>query len=216
MMFDPLRFTIALGPLALYFLVLGRINLRSQPTVISGTRDAAALAIAVSGLFIIGPIELFLPATAADNFGPVAWLMICILYGLIVLLSILGQRPRLVIYNIDPAEFRQAFAQLCQRLDPAARWAGDNVELPSCGLDLRLQASLRNVTIIAQGEPVPFQPWRDLEQAVAAEFAPRAGRPNPRGAMLLGIGLAMLAAVIYQLSTEPQTVASLFTKMFRL
>jgi len=216
MMLDPLRFTIALGPLALYFLVLGRINLRPQSTVISGTRDAAALAIAVSGLFVIGPIELFLPSTAADNFGPLAWLMICILYGLIALLSILGQRPRLVIYNIDPAEFRQSFAALCQRLDPAVRRAGDNVELPARGLELRIQSSLRNVTLMAQGEPVPFVPWRELEQAVAAEIAPRVTRPNPRGAVLLGMGLAMLAAVVYQISSQPQTVASLFTKMFRL
>ena len=46
---DPLHLCIALGPVARYFLLLGSINLSRRPFVTSGTRDAAALGIAIVG-----------------------------------------------------------------------------------------------------------------------------------------------------------------------
>ena len=51
---DPVPLAIAFGPLALYLLLMGAINLGRRPRVISGARDAAMLAIALSGLLIVG------------------------------------------------------------------------------------------------------------------------------------------------------------------
>ena len=36
---DPLRFAIAIGPLAIYLLVMGIVNLMSRPFVTTGARD---------------------------------------------------------------------------------------------------------------------------------------------------------------------------------
>ncbi|MEI7903478.1 MAG: hypothetical protein WCK89_24835, partial [bacterium] len=58
---DPFRLCLAFGPVAIYAVLLGAINLLRRPFAVSGTRDAAALGLAVSGLVIVGPIELFLP-----------------------------------------------------------------------------------------------------------------------------------------------------------
>ena len=66
---DPLHLAIALGPLAVYFLLVGMINLSSRPLVTTGARDAAALGVGLSGLVFAGPMELFLPEDAAIHFG---------------------------------------------------------------------------------------------------------------------------------------------------
>ena len=58
---DPFRLCVAVVPLALYLLLLGGLNLRRRPTVVSGGIDLAALACGIVGLAAIGPLELFLP-----------------------------------------------------------------------------------------------------------------------------------------------------------
>src|SRR5437763_15545678 len=70
---DPLHLGIALGPLATYFLVLGGINLSRRPVLASGGRDAAALALALIGLVVTGPMELFLVEEAAVLYGGWVW-----------------------------------------------------------------------------------------------------------------------------------------------
>ena len=82
-----------------------------------GVRDAAALALAVSGLVIIGPMELFFPFEAAARFGPHVWLLLLALYAMGVVLVLLLLRPRLVIYNISVDTLRPILAELVDRLD---------------------------------------------------------------------------------------------------
>ena len=133
---DPFRLCIALGPLAMYLLLLGAVDLSRRPLLVSGLRDAATLALAVSGLVIIGPIELFFPFEAAVQFGPRVWLLLLALYALCVVLVLLLLRPRLVVYNISIDGLRAILAELVDRLDPDARWAGDSLALPGLGVQL--------------------------------------------------------------------------------
>ncbi len=63
---NPLHICIAFGPLAVYLMLLGLINLSSRPLVTNGARDTAALGVGISGFIMVGPCELLLPqATAA-------------------------------------------------------------------------------------------------------------------------------------------------------
>src|SRR4051812_131679 len=95
---------VALGPLALYFLMLGLVNLSHRPLLVTGARDAAALGLALAGFVIVGPMQLFMPEQAATQFGPYVWLLMVSFYALCVSLWILLSRPRLVIYNVSPSE----------------------------------------------------------------------------------------------------------------
>ena len=113
---DPFRLCLAVGPVAVYFLLLGAINLSRRPLLVSGVRDAASLALAVSGLIIIGPMALFFPYSAEARFGPHVWLMLLALYALIVVLWLLLLRPRLVIYNILADKLRPILAEVVNRL----------------------------------------------------------------------------------------------------
>ena len=92
---DPLRLCLALGPLAVYLLLLGSINLMRRPFLVSGGRDLAALSLALMGLAVVGPCELFLPEESIVVFGAYVWLMVLALYALWMTMLILMLRPRL-------------------------------------------------------------------------------------------------------------------------
>jgi hypothetical protein len=55
---DPFRFCLALLPLAVYLLVLGGLQLSRRPLLVTGARDLVALGLGLSGIMLIGPIEL--------------------------------------------------------------------------------------------------------------------------------------------------------------
>ena len=49
---DPFRLCLGLGPVAVYLCLLGTISLSRRAVLVSGVRDAATLALAVSGLVV--------------------------------------------------------------------------------------------------------------------------------------------------------------------
>ena len=114
-----LRIVFGLGPLAIYLLVLGWINLRPWPVVVRGERETAALGLALAGCVLVGPGQLLLPPAATQHFGPWVWPMLLLAYVLAVTLAILVARPRLVIYNVDPLAVRAVLVQLARELDAA-------------------------------------------------------------------------------------------------
>ena len=206
---DPFRLCLALGPVAMYLLLLGAVNLSRRPLLVSGVRDAAALALAVSGLVIVGPIELFFPFEAAAQFGPRVWLLLLALYALCVVLVLLLLRPRLVIYNISIDRLRAILAELVDRLDPDARWAGDSLVLPGLGVQLYVDnfAALRSISLISAGGNQSHQGWRRLEAALSAAIAREEIGRNPGGLGLIGAGLLIIAAIVVAIAQNPKAIA---------
>ena len=153
MQIDPLHLSIALGPLAVYLLLIGLINISRRPLLTTGTRDVTALAIAVGGFIIIGPMELFLPERAAAQFGGFVWLMLLAIYALFILLVVLILRPRLVIYNISLNELQPVLQCVATKIDCQAAWFGETLVLPSLGIQFYLDPNraLRNVQLISSG-----------------------------------------------------------------
>ena len=201
---------MALGPVVIYLFLLAAINLFRRPLLVSGTRDAAALGLAVSGLVLVGPVDLFLPVSASIAFGPFVWVFVLGLYALCLVLMLLLLRPRLVVYNISAQELRPVLANVAAGLEAEPRWAGDALALPSLGVQLHLESApgMRNVSLIATGGRQSHQGWRRLEGALAAELpAVQVGR-NPHAATLLAaaviLGLLLLTAVF----RDPQSVAA--------
>jgi uncharacterized membrane protein len=112
----PFPLLIALLPLATYLLVLGLMRAQRKPLVTTNIRDAAALAIAVSGLVMIGPIHLFFPSAAAAELGWVVWVVLAVFYGLCVTLLLLSLRPKIVVYGIKESELMQNLQQVAAAL----------------------------------------------------------------------------------------------------
>ena len=160
--------TLALGPVAIYLLLLGMVNLSRRPLMVSGGRDAAALALAMTGMLIVGPFELFLPEASLLHYGPYAWVMALAFYALCVAMGILMLRPRLVIYNISGDKLRPILADVVARLDSDARWAGDSLVLPNLEVQLSIDnfRVFRNVSLKSVGGNQNLHGWRRLEQAL--------------------------------------------------
>jgi hypothetical protein len=214
---DSLHLCIALGPVAIYFLLLGSINLSRRPFVTSGTRDAAALGIAIGGFVVAGPMELFLPEAAAVRMGFWVWPTCIAFYILCLSLAVLLMRPRIVIYNVTFEQLRPSLADIVQRLDSESRWAGDSLVMPNLGVQLTVesQGMMKNVQLTAAGTEQSFQGWRLLEAELSTVLRSAKGTRNPYGMSLIMFGLLMAASCIYWLSSDPQGVAQALNDMLR-
>ncbi len=170
---DPLHFCIMVAPLGVYFLLIGLVSLRRRPFVTTGARDAAAIGIAISGLMIAGPMELFFPESAAGRFGSYVWLLLIAFYGLCVSLIVLLMRPRIIVYNLSPQRLRPILADIAIRLDPKSRWSGDSLQMPTMDVQLHLEGSswMSNSQLVAIGDDQKFESWRRLERELRAQLA---------------------------------------------
>ncbi len=205
---DPFRLTLAFGPVAMYLLLLGMINLSRRPLMVSGGRDAAALALAVTGMLIVGPFDLFLPQASLMHYGPYAWVMVLAFYGLCVAMGILMLHPRLVIYNISADKLRPILAEVVAGLDSDARWAGDCLVLPNLSVQLSVDnfRIMRNVSLKSVGGSQDLHGWRRLEQGLAGALSQETVPRNPRGLSLFFAGLLILGGLAMVISRNPQAI----------
>ncbi|HWA98733.1 MAG TPA: hypothetical protein VG713_09585 [Pirellulales bacterium] len=202
-MLDPLRLTIALTPLGLYFVLIGVLHRRRRPTIVSGARDLALLGAGTAGLALVGPIELFMPRSASiAELGPYLWAMLLTLYSLCVSLAALAAKPRLVIYGSLPwADLRIAIAAAVGELDSEARWAGTTVSLPHLQIEFYLDWSAGQATTVltATTRHQNLAAWQRLHQSLAGHLPKRTERSwcalgwLAAGGALLAIAVRLIA-----------------------
>jgi hypothetical protein len=217
---EPFHQCLAFGPVAIYLQLLGAIGLSRRPVVISGGRDAATLALAVSGLVFVGPLALLFPESLAARMGPAGtkylWLVFIAMYSLGLVLVLLTLRPRLVIYNIAADQLRPILAEIVQRMDADARWAGESLFLPRLGVQLHLDGLgwMRNVSLVSSGPKQDFQGWSRLEAELTAALR---GVETPRsvsGLLLLTAGNLLVLWLALAIVQDPQAIAKTVFEMF--
>ncbi|MGO8688838.1 MAG: hypothetical protein ACLQLG_04335 [Thermoguttaceae bacterium] len=219
---DPFRLCVALGPVAIYLVMVGALNLSRRALLVTGTRDAAALGLAISGMILVGPLELFFPEAALDRLGPTGPLVVLgtkvSLCAMLLVLALLMLRPRLIVYNISADQLRSILAETVSRLDAAARWAGDSLAMPALGVQLHLDshAATRNVALVSCGAQQDFGGWRKLERALAAALAGVPVKRNLLGIPLLVAGVTLLAALATIIARNPQTIAHSLFEMLQM
>jgi hypothetical protein len=215
---DPVRLTIAMGPLCVYLLVIGWLNLSKRPFVTSGARDLLALAVALIGLVAIGPMELFMPERAAAILGAKVWMPLILLYLLIALLVSMLAKPRIVVYNITVDHLRPIVGSVVSDLDGDARWAGDSVCLPNLHVQLFVQShpGMRNVQLVASAGDQNLTSWKQLESALQQAMANVQVGMNPR-AISFFIGATIMAGMIaVSLFTGREVIAERVQDFLRL
>ena len=217
-MMDPLHMCISLGPLAVYLLLMGMVNLSRRPFITSGARDTAALGVAISGFIVAGPMELFMPESAANVFGPWVWLLLISFYGLGLTLIVLLMRPRLIVYNVTSEQLRPLLAEVVQKLDKDARWAGDSLTLPHLGVTLHAETAggMRNAQLVSAGPQQSFAGWRRLEWALIEALRESKGSPNPYGFSLVMFGLLMIGIITWYTVNYREVVQEAFFHMLRM
>lgn len=212
---DPFRLAIALVPLAAYCVLLGLVNARRRPFVTTGGCDLAALGAALSGLVLVGPIELFRPEEASAQFGSFVWLFLLVFYWLCVWLAVLIAKPRLVVYNIREEELRPVLAEVARKLDPQSRWAGDSLAMPTLGVQLHLECFeiMRHSSLVASGIKQNMAGWQQLSAELRTQLATLRVGANPRSLGLTLSAIALLAISITQMLVQPHEVAAAMKEM---
>ena len=215
---DPLHASIAVVPMAVYLLLIGWINLSPRAFVTTGARDLAALAIAASGLVIVGPMELFLPERLASIVGGWVWVPMILLYALFVTLSVLLMRPRLVAYNISADQLRPVVKEVLGDLDPDARWAGDSVVANGLGIQLAIEAhsGVRNVALVSVGPEQDLRGWHQLKLHLRDKLEGTKQPLNLQGISFLFLALILAIAVVYSLVGGRQEIAQSVQEMLRM
>ncbi|TWT48153.1 hypothetical protein Pla22_51540 [Rubripirellula amarantea] len=136
---EPFTFVLALLPLVGYLFVLGLIRFSRRALVTTGSRDVAALAVAVCGFVAAGPAELLFPTTAATVFGPMVWLALIAFYSLSVSLIALTVTPKLVVYGRTPEETFDALLRACLKIDAGSTGDANRLQVFLPSLDVRLR-----------------------------------------------------------------------------
>ena len=217
---DSFQACLAFGPLALYLLAVAALNLRRRPTLVSGTSDTAAMALALLGVVMIGPMELFFPESAALHplIGRLVWVPLVSLYGLCVVLVLLSMRPRIVVYNISIEELRRALADVVAELDPEARWAGDNLFLPRLGVQLHLDSvvRMRNISLVASGPHQNYLGWHKLHRSLATSLRGLRVARNVRCLALALSALGIIVMLTYLVVDNPDATLQAMREMFRV
>lgn len=213
---DPLRLTIALVPLASYCLLLGILNARKKAFITSGGADFATLAVALSGMVFVGPIELFRPEAATAEFGSYVWVFLLLLYWLGIWLAVLLARPRLVVYNISSEELRPLLSEVARSLDPQARWAGDSLSLPTVGVQLHLETFeiMRHVSLVASGANQNLATWRELGTQLSEKLELLPVDSNPRWLGIVLFAIILLAVSFTHMLNHPQQIAQAMQEIF--
>lgn len=202
----PFGFVVATVPLALYWLALAWLHSRPQPFAVDGRRDFIALALALFGVFFIGPGSATAPLSAMTIWGPNVWVLCGLLYFCVVLLSTSLQRPRVVVYNATCEELRATLSRVALALDDEARWAGASLNLPNLGVQLYVDGAAlgRVATLVGLDAPRSQQGWLRLEKELRVELA-RTEAPRRRGWIAfaaLGWGALIAAGVVFFESQE--------------
>jgi hypothetical protein len=209
MFFDVFHLAIALIPLAIYMVLLGGIHLRGRPLVTTGGRDVAALALAICGFAVVGPMELFFPEPAAREIGSWVWMLMLTFYSLCATLTILLSKPRVIIYNVSYERLRPVLGAIVPTLDKDARWAGECIVLPNLSMQLHVEFSpvTRNAQLIATGTRQGFEGWKRLESELATALRERNSSRNPFGVSMSIAGVAILGCVVFLLIRDSAEVA---------
>jgi hypothetical protein len=212
---DTFSACLAFGPLGIYLFLLGLVNLSRRPLVINGTRETLSLGLALAGLMIVGPMQLFMPQEAAVRFGQLIWLLLIGFYALSVTLLILLSRPRLIVYNISPEELRLALDAAARRVDPDAAWTSTALSLPTSRVHLHIEsfAPLGNIALLATGDDQSLAGWRRLEFALRDTLRETIVTPGAYGLWMFIVGAMMLAGLTFWVVDDPQTIAQGLQRM---
>ena len=217
-MSDPFSVALALGPLAIYLIVIGCLQSARKPIVTTGAQDTAALGIGISGFLMVGPLVLFFPKMAYGMLGGIVWVMLIAFYLLTLLLIILTMRPRMVVYGLDASEIRTPMLRAAQSIDPEARLEGEQIWFPSVGCSIRLDmlTAADVPQIVPQSQQISPVFWRRLLKALRLELSLLENRSRARGAGLIFVGMLMIGMIASSIVTEPQEIVSGFRQWLRL
>jgi hypothetical protein len=199
----PLQIAAVVAPVSLYFLVLGLLNTRSRPQMLSGRLDFAMLVVALSPLLVCPLLSwasqsyLAMAAAAAGGIA-VVWLLS-------------PAQASWVIYNITPAEAVDAVAKALERGGlPFQRRQGERFfRLPGGQVELGSFSLLRNVTVRMTG--CDHRTAQLFEQALAGRMELLSAQTTPMAMAMLLVATTMLVAPLAMVAPRAVEIVRILT-----
>jgi len=180
-----MRIATVVLPVAVYFFILGLLNSRKTPQLLTGRRDFVLMIAALSPLLLLPLVEALRPwplAAAVALAGAV---------GAVALLAPRGQNW--VVYNLPADQARQIIARTLEQLGVGHQVQGSSFRLDGSA---RLRISgfplLRNVSLYLEGGRDDL--GKRLEDQLARTLATVPAETTPMGVSLLLVATAMLVA----------------------
>ena len=201
----PAQIAAVVAPVALYFLVLGLLNSRPHPQLLTGRLDFAILTIAICPLFLL-PLWSWL--------GFSIWFALA--GGLIVGAGALLLAPRgrsWVIYNVRAAEARAAVAGALRRMGLEVRDSEGLFDLGAARVQVGAFPPLRNATVRLHGGD------RELagrfERALWDVLRSCEVQTSPMAVSLLLVAATMLVAPLAMMAHRVPEIVRLLSDLLR-
>lgn len=183
-LYDALRIGTVVLPVAVYFLLLGLLNSRRRPQLLSARQDAALLTVALLPL-------LFAPLTAL--LGGTGWVLgACLAIAAATVACLAPHRDAWVLYNLSADQARDLCHQSLLALDIRTQSTPEGLRSEDDRLRLDLSGFwlLRNVSLRMNGAN------RQLAERFEEELTRRLRRidtdPHPMAVSLLLVSTVMI------------------------
>jgi hypothetical protein len=193
------RIVAVVMPVSIYFLILGFLNSRRHPQLLSGRRDFVLMIAALSPLFVFPVLQYVRPSLVTVGAVFVA------LAGGIVLLAPRGSIW--VIYNIPVSEARDAVARALRLLGCQVVPEKDGFHLGDTGALVRISGFplLRNVSIRLDGGSQELRDRFGGELSRMLSQMPAETTPMAMGMLLIATAM-MLAPLTLVAHRVPEIV----------
>ncbi len=201
-----LRIATVVVPVSLYFLLLGLLNSRRHPQLLSGRQDFALLMVALSPL-------AFGPAMHYLNGG--LWMVPACVVLLIGGIWALAPRGRAwVIYNLPLSSARQTVIDAFEAMGRCSRNTprGVEVEQGRAFVEFSSFPLLRNVSLRLVGGDEDL--WRTFESHLSLRLKSIETVPSPMAVSLLLVATAMIVAPMALMVHHAPEIVRILTDLF--
>ncbi len=201
-----LRIATVVVPVSLYFLLLGLLNSRRHPQLLSGRQDFALLIVALSPL-------AFGPAMHYLNGG--LWMVPACVVLLIGGIWALAPRGRVwVIYNLPLSSARQTVIDAFEAMGrcSCSTVRGVEVEQGRAFVEFSSFSLLRNVSLRLVGGDEDL--WRTFESHLSLRLKSIETAPSPMAVSLLLVATAMIVAPMALMVHHAPEIVRILTDLF--
>src|SRR5262245_48997288 len=196
-------------PIGTYLCVLGLFHSIGRPLVATGARDYLALALALSGLIITGPIDYILHGRMLPDFLVHSHLIGLVIYALLVAALFPRGHEKLVIYNCQLSYVVEAVHAILQRLGHKFQEVPGGWILAERGVSLECDSfgGLNNVTLHFHGMR-DRQLFCDMHKQLLEVLAAKRTGWSLVGLAMAAAGGLVLAFPVWVVARDPQNIVA--------
>jgi len=203
----PLRMAMTAAPVAIYFLVLGLLNSRRHPQLLTYRLDFLLLIVAMSPLLLFPILALL---------GPTLPAMLLAAGVFVALAVVLGPRGRTwVIYNMDFDQACRIVERSLEDLDLRSRAVRGGFELLNAPGAVRIGGFplLKNVSIGLEGADEGLA--RGLESQLSRRLSGISAQTSPMAASMLLVATALLVVPLCMVANRVPELVRILTDLLR-